>query len=118
MDELDQELPDHVATDLYRVIQECLTNIARHAGARHARVSLVAMGPVEAGDAPTLRITVEDDGHGFTADAPRGYGILGMRERVRRLGGRIRFDSGAGGTRVCIELPAGPAAPGPTSALQ
>jgi two-component system sensor histidine kinase UhpB len=118
MDELDQELPDHVATDLYRVIQECLTNIARHAGARHARVSLVAMGPVEAGDAPTLRITVEDDGHGFTADAPRGYGILGMRERVRRLGGRIRFDSGAGGTRVCIELPAGPAAPDPTSALQ
>lgn len=118
MDELDQELPDHVATDLYRVIQECLTNIARHAGARHARVSLIAAGPVEAGDAPTLRVTVEDDGHGFTADAPRGYGILGMRERVRRLGGGIRFDSGAGGTRVCIELPAGPAAPGPASALQ
>ncbi len=118
MDELDEELPDHIATDLYRVIQECLTNIARHAGARHARVTLVALRPVEAEGAATLRVTVEDDGHGFTADAPRGYGILGMRERVRRLGGRIRFDSGAGGTRVHIELPAGPAAPGPASAPQ
>jgi len=116
MEELDRALPEHVATDLYRVIQEGLTNIARHAGARHARVSVLAAQPVGADHAAALRVTIEDDGHGIAADAPRGYGILGMRERVRRLGGTIRFDSGAGGTRIHIELPDLRANPGPASA--
>jgi len=115
MDELEPPLPDHVATELYRVIQECLTNIARHADARHASVILVARRPAGADDA-ALGITVEDDGHGFTADAPRGYGILGMRERVRRLGGTIRFDSGTDGTRIDIELPAASLHPAPAAA--
>jgi len=92
-------VPGHVATDLYRVVQECLTNIARHSGARHASVDIVS-GPAG------LRVTVDDDGRGIAPDAPRGYGILGMRERVRRLGGSIHFESRASGTRVHVELPA------------
>jgi two-component system sensor histidine kinase UhpB len=116
MDEIDQPLADHAATDLYRVVQECLTNIARHADARHASVTLVTRRPADAAGGAALQLTVEDDGHGFAADAPRGYGILGMRERVRRLGGTIRFASGTGGTRIDIELPAATSGPGAAGA--
>jgi two-component system sensor histidine kinase UhpB len=115
MQEFDPALPEHVATDLYRVIQEGLTNVARHAGAQHARVSVLAARTGAADDVAALRVTIEDDGHGITADAPRGYGILGMRERVRRLGGHIQFETGTGGTRIHIELPDARADPDPAS---
>jgi signal transduction histidine kinase len=90
------------AADLtaYRVIQEALTNIWKHAGAPGARLRL-------AYEPAALRITVDDDGTGQPEPAGRGgHGIIGMRERVTAVGGR--FQAGprpAGGFRVSATLP-------------
>lgn len=100
-----------LGTGLYRMAQEALNNVGRHAGARSVRIALA--------DAPghRLRLTVADDGQGMDPQAPRAaesYGLLGMRERVRALGGTLAIDSAPGrGTRIDIEvpLPVVPAAP-------
>lgn len=87
-------------TCLYRLVQEALTNCARHAGAAVIRVTLA----VERG---RVALTVEDDGVGFDAARRRGFGLIGMEERVRELGGRFEVDSAPGaGTRLRAELPA------------
>ncbi len=99
----------------YFCVSELLTNVAKHAGARRARVRLAldhALAP------PALVIEVEDDGVGG-ADPQRGSGLNGLRQRVLSVDGSIRLDSPAGGpTRVQILLPArpvpGPTPPGPT----
>ncbi|HET9359813.1 MAG TPA: ATP-binding protein, partial [Vicinamibacterales bacterium] len=90
---------------LYRIVQETLTNIARHARATSGRVHLVA-------DADKIRVAIEDDGVGFDpADAERpgrrrGLGLLGIRERVAQLCGDVRIYSvWGGGTRIEIEVP-------------
>lgn len=84
---------------LYRAVQEGLTNIVRHARARHAFVSLERCGP-------TLRLLIVDDGVGFSYDATRGNGLAGMRERVLMAGGALTVDTQPGaGTRIVIELP-------------
>ncbi|HKE82606.1 MAG TPA: ATP-binding protein [Vicinamibacterales bacterium] len=90
---------------LYRVVQEALTNIARHARARSGRVVVQT-------EARTIRVVIEDDGVGFDAadvERPgrrRGLGLLGMRERVSQLRGRLDIRSGsASGTRIDVELP-------------
>lgn len=90
---------------LYRIVQETLTNIARHARATSGRVHLVA-------DADKIRVAIEDDGVGFDpADAERpgrrrGLGLLGIRERVTQLCGDVRIYSvWGGGTRIEIEVP-------------
>ena len=93
-----------LAISAYRIVQEALSNVMKHAGAAHAQVSLVL-----AGDA--LRINVADDGAGFDAlQAPDGIGIIGMRERVYALHGTIAVHAALGaGTEVAIVLPlAGP----------
>lgn len=89
----------------YRVIQEALTNVARHAQATEVRVRLV-LEPHE------IHLEVEDNGRGFDPAAPRvagapgGRGLVGMRERVELLGGTIRIDTRPGaGTRVRVDLP-------------
>lgn len=97
-----QRLPDDIETSLYRVIQEALTNVIRHAQARHAAVVLRA----RAGD---LIAIVEDDGVGFdVAEAiERGrLGLIGMRERIDMLGGKFHLESFPGrGTTVYVAVP-------------
>jgi signal transduction histidine kinase len=95
-------LPAAVELTAYRVIQESLTNARKHADCDAAVVRL-GYGP------GALRLTVEDDGRAVTPGsrrAPEGHGIVGMRERVTALGGRLSAGPGpAGGYRVFAELP-------------
>ena len=93
------DLPDAVEIGLFRVVQEALTNIARHSGAANASVIANRRGG-------KLRVVVEDDGCGFDPSAPSGrLGLAGIRERVALLGGSLRIDSDiAGGTTVIVEL--------------
>ena len=100
----DRQHPE-VERAIYRVVQEALTNIARHAHARSGRVRLDIGRQM-------IRTVVEDDGVGFDpADVERpgrrrGLGLLGMRERVAQLRGRLHIDSAAArGTRIEVELP-------------
>ena len=72
----------------YRIVQEALTNVVRHAGAGRAAVVLEV--PDDGPDAGSLTVTVDDDGRG-AAGAPEGNGLTGMRERVAALGGTVRF---------------------------
>jgi signal transduction histidine kinase len=88
----------------YRIIQEALNNVAKHANATDAKV-YVARQP------DALRIVVEDNGIGFDAAAPRspdrrGLGLIGMRERASHLNGTVVIESARGrGTRIVVELP-------------
>jgi two-component system sensor kinase len=92
----------NVATAVYRALQESLTNVARHAGAKSARVVL------EARDG-TLYLEVEDDGRGIQAGdlaKARSLGLKGMRERFAYLGGALEIGAATrGGTRVRVQVP-------------
>ena len=88
-------MDDAVALVLFRLVQECLTNAARHAGARRVRVRLQDVP----GDA-RLRATISDDGRGFTHPQQFGYVLLGMTERVRSVGGQVSICNGAAGGAV------------------
>ncbi|TQN38073.1 histidine kinase/DNA gyrase B/HSP90-like ATPase [Blastococcus colisei] len=96
-------LPPDVETAAYRIAQEALTNVARHAGARSADVELRARDG-------RLEVSVGDDGTGFgtaEADGPRpgGVGLDSMRIRAQAVGGALTVTSGPGGTRVVAGLP-------------
>jgi PAS domain S-box-containing protein len=86
----------------FRIVQECLTNVVRHADAPHALVELYT-------DDAALTVRITDDGRGFDVDAetPRhGVGLTGMRERVHAVGGLLSIESVTGrGTRVLAQLP-------------
>jgi signal transduction histidine kinase len=92
-------LPSEVETTLYRIVQESLTNIAKHAGARNVSVLLLRKtGRVSA--------LVEDDGHGFDPDGRHaGIGLEGMRERLALLEGRLDIESGRTGSSIVAEVP-------------
>lgn len=91
-------LPPAVEVTLYRIAQEALTNVVKHAAARHARVVLTH-GSAE------VRLEVTDDGHG-AAGGRRGYGIVGMTERAQALGGQLTAGNGPdGGFRVVATVP-------------
>ena len=95
------DLPDTVQVTIYRIVQECTTNCVRHAQATHVRVEMKL-------DAQTLKVTVTDNGIGLNADTVRGFGVIGMRERVSALGGRIAFDTEEGhGLQVRVLIPLG-----------
>ncbi len=95
-----EQLPDDVKVCIYRVVQEALTNAARHSSAKHAQVSVVQSGD-------NIRVQIADDGKGFAAERVRGMGILGMEERVKRLAGSLNIKSAPGkGTTVLAEIPA------------
>ncbi len=80
-------------------MQEALTNVAKHAGAEHARVSV-------GGTARRIAVEISDDGSGFDpAAATSGFGLAGMRERVQLSGGQLTVSPTAGGTTVRAELP-------------
>jgi two-component system, NarL family, sensor kinase len=94
-------LPPSVEAALYRICQEALTNVARHAGAERTTVRLVATPD-------RVRLAVEDDGRGFdAAGVPEDrHGIVGMRERAEVLGGTLEVRSGPGeGTRIEVTVP-------------
>ncbi len=93
-------LPGEIETALYRIVQEALTNIVKHAGAQKVSIVLTRT-------ATTVTAVIEDDGRGI--DAARnepGLGIVGMRERLALLGGRLRFESPPGtGVTIVAEVP-------------
>ena len=88
------------ATALYRIVQEALTNVARHA---HATRVIIRVEQLDDG----MHLVVNDDGRGFAASAGTdNFGLVGMRERVQMLDGRLRIDSAAGsGTVIDVWLP-------------
>jgi len=90
---------DETKVTIYRLVQEALNNAATHASAKNAKVTIA-----QTSDKITVQVT--DDGHGFDPARQRGMGILGMEERVRRLGGVFTIDSAPGkATAVKAELP-------------
>jgi two-component system, NarL family, sensor histidine kinase UhpB len=105
-------LDDDVGIAVYRIIQECLTNIAVHASARHTTIEVTKAAAASADG--RIRVSVSDDGVGFfLMSANRGFGLTGIRERARALGGTCSIDSNPGlGTRVLVDVPLPVDAPG------
>jgi two-component system, NarL family, sensor histidine kinase UhpB len=89
---------------IYRVVQEALTNVFRHAGASSVRVSITPLNS-EAGQR-TIRVEVSDNGSGLPADYKSGLGTIGMRERVAALGGSVRLNSTPEGLVIEALVPA------------
>lgn len=92
-----------VEEELYRIAQEAFTNIRKHAQAREVELRLRSTGR-------RVRLHIEDDGRGFVRSAVRrsdgGYGLIGMRERAKLLGGTVRIGSRpGGGTRLIVTVP-------------
>ena len=88
-------------TLLFRFFQEALTNVVRHARARRVRIGLTGVNG-------TIKAVVLDDGIGMkqNGERPEGLGLLGMRERIERAGGRLTITSRPGrGTRLEVRLP-------------
>jgi signal transduction histidine kinase len=102
---MDERLPPEIEVCVYRIVQEALTNVARHSGASSCTVSLVRREGM-------LQLTIEDDGRGIDAtargtDARRRLGLIGMRERAQALSGTFVIENRhEGGTRVIVRLPA------------
>jgi PAS domain S-box-containing protein len=114
--ELSAELQVHVAAGVappqggraiavFRILQEMLSNVARHAQARSVQIRIAVDAPPQ----PVLYLDVRDDGVGAPAEAladARSYGVMGMRERAAHFGGRLTIDSAPGqGTRVRLVMP-------------
>jgi signal transduction histidine kinase len=98
-DEAIDSLPDEHRTCIYRLVQEAVNNAVRHANARTVEVAVRK-------EYQKVDVTVQDDGAGFDTRFLRGLGLLGMEERVRRLGGRLTVGSEPGrGTLVHAVLP-------------
>jgi len=99
-----RKIPDEISQAVYRIAQEALLNVGRHARARRAELFVDA-------DADRILVCVRDDGRGFARIDPNAgrLGVLGMRERAELLGGTFRIESAAGeGTSVEVELPLDP----------
>ncbi|HEU0300355.1 MAG TPA: ATP-binding protein [Longimicrobium sp.] len=100
------EMPVPVKICLYRVLQEALSNAYRHGGAEGV---VVRLRRVERRGEPRLRMSVSDNGHGFSPAAMQGgrhFGLQGMRDRVEMIGGRFRLRSAPEtGTMIAIEVP-------------
>jgi PAS domain S-box-containing protein len=91
-------LPTELETALFRVVQECLTNIYRHSGSSTAKVELSRL-------VDEVRLEVADQGKGIPAQRLSGVGLRGMRERVGQFGGQLEIQSIASGTTVIVRLP-------------
>jgi two-component system, NarL family, sensor histidine kinase DevS len=92
-------LPADAETTAYRIVQEALTNVAKHARADRVHVALQAIDG-------ELVIAIRDDGQGFAVDQPgEGFGLTGMRERVALGGGTFEIESSKDGTRIEARLP-------------
>ena len=98
-----EHLPAAISANLYRIVQEALTNAAKHAGATRVAVRVHATD-VSGAALPEIELVVEDDGR--TGKVRSGMGLLGMRERVSSLGGQLSFDSGPdGGSMLRVIIP-------------
>ncbi len=97
-----ERLPSDVETTLYRITQEALTNVVKHAHAKHVSIVLTRRDG-------SISAVIEDDGRGFgDQGSTNGLGLLGMRERVALVDGRLRVESSPGaGTTLSIEVPCG-----------
>jgi len=100
-------LPRELELVVFRVVQECLTNIHRHSGSRTGRIRVER-------DHELLRVRVEDRGAGISRDrlaeiesGKSGVGIRGMRERLSHVGGKMEIESGADGTKILVTIPIG-----------
>jgi signal transduction histidine kinase len=93
-------MPDEVALCLYRIAQESLSNVARHAKAKHVQLTLVRRSPF-------LELTVRDDGTGFEPGTVyKHLGLFSIKERARLLNGTVTIDSARGyGTMVRAVVP-------------
>jgi signal transduction histidine kinase len=96
-------LPREHETAVFRIVQEALTNVHRHSGSAVAHIRITR-------DAERLALLVQDEGDGFAqkdiaAAAALGVGIAGMQHRVQELGGTLKIDSTAEGTRLSVDLP-------------
>jgi signal transduction histidine kinase len=97
----DTRLPAKLETAIFRITQEALTNVVKHADANAVRVTLACRKR-------SVTLAVEDDGRGFSnaGEADGGFGLVGIRERVASLNGALDLESTSGaGTRLAIELP-------------
>lgn len=98
-------IPSDAQATVYRVIQEALTNVVKHAQAGIVRVRVSVLDE-------RIIIVVQDDGRGFAVEAAReGFGVTGMRERVLLAGGELTIDSDNRGTTLTARLPVAPAQP-------
>jgi signal transduction histidine kinase len=98
---LPEGLNDYACVTVYRIVQEALTNVTRHANAKHVRVQLTL-------DSKGLNLNIEDDGRGMadTQAVHPGFGLLGMQERVASVAGRLSISSKLGqGLRLAIQIP-------------
>jgi len=94
-----ETIPDEYKICIYRLVQEALNNAARHSAAKNAKVTVEQK-------TNKILVTVSDDGRGFDPKRVRGLGLLGMEERVKRLGGKLTIDSKPGsGTTLRAEFP-------------
>ena len=106
VDLVDERLPDHIELALYRIAQECLQNVVKHANAKRARLTFMVNND-------TARLEIADDGIGFDtfehplgSDEMGGYGLLSMAERAEIVGGRLNIRSRPGsGTIVTATIP-------------
>jgi signal transduction histidine kinase len=97
----EERLPREIETALYRIVQEALTNVIKHADAGTVSVVLTRQGD-------RVAVVIEDDGRGFDTGAQpgEGLGLVGMRERIALVDGRLSIESGAGrGTTIAVEVP-------------
>jgi two-component system sensor histidine kinase DegS len=98
-------LPSQIEVAIFRIVQEALMNVSKHAHANHAQVSIEVNGDV-------VSVMVEDDGSGFNADDstlndPKFRGLTTMRQRAEMFGGQFSIDTTPGrGTRMMVNLPA------------
>jgi len=94
-----ENFPEEHKTCIYRIVQESLRNVVRHARAKNVLMRLEH-------SRDELTLTIQDDGNGFVPEREKGLGLLGMEERVAHLHGSFRVESAPGaGTSVRIELP-------------
>jgi two-component system NarL family sensor kinase len=111
-------LSKEIELSVFRVVQECLTNIHRHAGSATAGIHITQ-------DGACLRVEIEDAGKGmsqekraaFEASVRTGVGLRGMRERLRLLGGTLHIESNDRGTRVSAILPVTPVSTAPAQEI-
>jgi len=95
-----EDLPEEYKTCIYRIVQEALQNVSRHARAKTVQIALTGTND------RTLNLEIADDGQGFLPDKEKGVGLLGMEERVAHLHGTFHLDSTLGsGTRIHVQLP-------------